>query len=473
MAVIKMSKSLSMNVKYLLPPNSKRKQYAYRRTIPSDLRIFYDNKANHWHLLGIKPEEALREAEKLTKQYDKKHDFYRCVDADELKATKEAASYGLKLEPQKKVSYTMVDAGKTITFLDNHPDYERWLEDMTSQYEYHEVTPYGYERHFHESAPHHQLMLDTFQGNLKHSLKVVEEYSIANASTQKRQVTIRARFKEFTPLTKAVSIEEITKADFKRYIKHLTEKKLESQSVKTYVHLLLGALRAYWENRMPDDKEVPNWSKGLTYPKDEKEETSKIISPDHLKQIESIVAEKITDRLTYRLIAIQMNTGCRINEIAGLRKQDIQLDNDIPYILITPNKARTIKTKGSQRLIPLVGLALEAVKYALGESDSGEYLFPSMIKRAEEIEEVSNSASSLVNKWLKAHFDTKYTSHYFRHTLVARAKLSGANERLIEELFGWASKGNRMIDHYGAVSDLPRMKEVLVNAISVKDYPVF
>ena len=45
-------------------------------------------------------------------------------------------------------------------------------------------------------------------------------------------------------------------------------------------------------------------------------------------------------------------------EAAGLHINDINLDNDIPYIDLKPHPWRGLKTKGSQRQIPLVGASL-------------------------------------------------------------------------------------------------------------------
>jgi hypothetical protein len=52
----------------------------------------------------------------------------------------------------------------------------------------------------------------------------------------------------------------------------------------------------------------------------------------------------------------------RLSEAAGLHINDIILDEDIPYINLTPHPWRSLKTKGSQRQIPLVGASLWAAQ---------------------------------------------------------------------------------------------------------------
>ena len=77
------------------------------------------------------------------------------------------------------------------------------------------------------------------------------------------------------------------------------------------------------------------------------------------------------------LMPLLGETGCRLAEIVGLRLEDIDLENDL--IHIRPNPARRLKTRSSQRILPLVDYAKVAMELALKETD-GEYLFPRYIK---------------------------------------------------------------------------------------------
>ena len=63
-------------------------------------------------------------------------------------------------------------------------------------------------------------------------------------------------------------------------------------------------------------------------------------------------------------------------KIVGLKLGDIDLENDL--IHIRPNTARRVKTRNSQRILPLVGYGRLAMEEALKHSH-GEYLFPRYI----------------------------------------------------------------------------------------------
>ena len=52
------------------------------------------------------------------------------------------------------------------------------------------------------------------------------------------------------------------------------------------------------------------------------------------------------------LLALISDTGMRLSEAAGLAKDDIVLDTDIPHINVRLHPWRRLKTKGSERLVP-------------------------------------------------------------------------------------------------------------------------
>ena len=55
------------------------------------------------------------------------------------------------------------------------------------------------------------------------------------------------------------------------------------------------------------------------------------------------------------LVALISDTGMRLGQAAGFRLTDIKLDAPIPHIDLRPHPWRSLKTRGSQRLIPIVG----------------------------------------------------------------------------------------------------------------------
>ncbi len=98
------------------------------------------------------------------------------------------------------------------------------------------------------------------------------------------------------------------------------------------------------------------------------------------------------------LMPILGETGCRIGEIVGLRLKDIDLDEAV--IRIAPHSARRLKTTGSERELPLVGVALEAMKLIVGNRSDG-FLFPRYLKDGSIR---ATHASNAFNKTLRKDF---------------------------------------------------------------------
>jgi len=132
------------------------------------------------------------------------------------------------------------------------------------------------------------------------------------------------------------------------------------------------------------------------------------------------------------LMPLLGETGCRLSEIVGLRIEDIDMDNDLIYI--RPNAARRLKTRGSERTLPLVGYARLAMHQALSQANE-EWLYPRYMKTGKCN---ANSASASINKWLKRDFDG-LTAHCLRHTMRDRLRAVECPMDMIDQIGGWRS----------------------------------
>jgi len=159
----------------------------------------------------------------------------------------------------------------------------------------------------------------------------------------------------------------------------------------------------------------------------------KPIPDEILKVIQSKC--QITDDEPRWLIAVISDTGMRLSEAAGLSKDDVHLDEDVPYVDIKPHPWRRLKTAGSHRKIPLVGMSLWAAKQAYAASIS-PFLFP---RYCDAKECHSNSASAALNKWLKQVAGPDYVIHSFRHSMRDRLRAVNCPSDMIDQIGGWSS----------------------------------
>lgn len=104
-----------------------------------------------------------------------------------------------------------------------------------------------------------------------------------------------------------------------------------------------------------------------------------------------------------------IETGARPSEICNLRPENIRLNEDVPHIEITAKNNREVKATDSNRIIPLVGIALEAMK----KNPNG---FPRYFDK-------ETAFSAVANKALKSRnlFPTsKHKVYSFRHSFEDR-----------------------------------------------------
>ena len=134
------------------------------------------------------------------------------------------------------------------------------------------------------------------------------------------------------------------------------------------------------------------------------------------------------------LLALISDNGMRLSEATGLARDDIVLDTDTPHINICPHPWRRLKTKGSERLVPLVGASLWAAK-RLQQHDSA-YAFP---RYCDEQTCNANSASAALNKWMKTIIGGDHVVHGFRHSLRDRLTAVECPSDIIDQIGGWTT----------------------------------
>lgn len=129
------------------------------------------------------------------------------------------------------------------------------------------------------------------------------------------------------------------------------------------------------------------------------------------------------------IVLALIETGARPSEICNLHPSAIRLSHKIPHLAIEPrddpDDPREIKTSSSERLVPLIGIALEVFK----RHKQG---FPRYRNRENEL-------SAALNKFFKANklFPTPSHKIYsFRHSFEDRMKEANLDDELRRILMG-------------------------------------
>lgn len=134
--------------------------------------------------------------------------------------------------------------------------------------------------------------------------------------------------------------------------------------------------------------------------------------------------------------------GCRLEELAGIRKEDIALVDGIPVVNIHPSEERRLKNDSSCRVIPIPqALQLESfLDWVEGQSDG--LLFPEPTPPAAD-PRLSHYASVRLGKLIRKQAlitDPTAVFHSARHFTAQQLVDAGCEQRMIEQVLGHGSK---------------------------------
>jgi integrase len=181
---------------------------------------------------------------------------------------------------------------------------------------------------------------------------------------------------------------------------------------------------------------------------------------DHLKLIDRYFAKapKLTSEIRH-IMALMKLTGARPMEIGGLDAADLILDHEIPHLWIRNNPHRRIKTKGSERRLPLIGDALIAAQAELDAKPKGALFSKSCHD--------SSCLSHRMNKMIRkagVPKSRRLVAYSFRHTLEEAMRAAGVKEHTQKRILGHTDTS--MTGRYGAPAG---MLEELQQAIRIAE----
>ena len=227
-----------------------------------------------------------------------------------------------------------------------------------------------------------------------------------------------------------IPIGAISREDGRTFFNYWKERVLGKSGTKItgkYANRHIGNLRSllrdYWAY-VGEDHQNP--FEGFSF--GEKQKGQRI--PLRVSQIDSLflkpgVFQKMN--LEARLIAYMMiETGARMSEIATLEAEDFKLEGDYPHLMIFEREGRILKTGNSNRILPLVGISLEAAKIA--EKVGG---FPHYRPRRKGL-------STTLNKFCRENqfFEAGQSMYSIRHSFEDRMKEADVDVEMRKYLMG-------------------------------------
>ena len=247
-------------------------------------------------------------------------------------------------------------------------------------------------------------------------------------------------------------LDEYASSDAAAYRDYLLKKGLTTNSVKRNVSTIRSIINLCIQEHGLDCK---NAFSRVYLPDLDDSKKRKPIPIENIRQIQRDCRE--TDDEARWLVALISDTGMRLSEAAGLHIDDIKLDEEVPYIDIKSYAWRRLKTRGSQRQIPLVGASLWAARRIIETNTTSPYAFPryTSAKRTN-----ANSASAAINKWLKSRVPEGCVIHSFRHSLRDRLRAVQCPADMIDQIGGWTTAG--VGQGYGEGYNLNNISDFLI-----------
>jgi integrase len=228
-------------------------------------------------------------------------------------------------------------------------------------------------------------------------------------------------------------LDEYVSSDAAAYRDYLLKKGLTTNSVKRNFSTIRSIINLCIQEHGLDCK---NAFSRVYLPDLDDSKKRKPIPIENIRQIQQDCMQ--ADDEARWLVALISDTGMRLSEAAGLHIDDIKLDEDVPHIDLKPHAWRSLKTKGSQRQIPLVGASLWAAQRIKQTNTDSPYAFPRYTSASGTN---GNSASAAINKWLKPRVPEGCVIHSFRHSLRDRLRAVQCPSDMIDQIGGWATAG--------------------------------
>jgi integrase len=268
-------------------------------------------------------------------------------------------------------------------------------------------------------------IIESFKPRASLLSEMAEEYL---SLRQVDQTPPRVALNIFISIAGDRDVGEYSREDAKLFVRHLTTRGNKTATIRRRINCL-SAILNYAYAELDLDKRNPFTRLIIRNEGDDVFKRGTFTNEQLKRGYDKAINSGSQVRLLMPLLG---ETGCRLAEIVGLELNDIDMDQELVHV--RPNSIRRLKTRNSERTLPLVGYAKIAKELAISKSD-GKYLFPRYVRNGNCN---ADHTSAALNKWLKKDFDG-LTAHCLRHTIRDRLRAVECPLELIDQIGGWRS----------------------------------
>lgn len=236
----------------------------------------------------------------------------------------------------------------------------------------------------------------------------------------------RSDLRQFFSFAGTVNPEKISEIVIRKYVSSLFGKVQPSS-----ISRKLSSLRSFFRHLVKKGLIESSPAEEMTLPKLPKKLPRFLIQDEAVALVESISG---SDRVSLRdrtILELLYGSGIRVGELAGLNRDDLDLDESWIRVRGKGNK---------ERVVPIGGKALEALKEYLAEKKKDLSIPEPLFQNPQRGRLTPRSVQRIVKKRTSmAGIMKRTTPHTLRHSFATHLLEEGADLRGIQELLGHSS----------------------------------
>lgn len=277
---------------------------------------------------------------------------------------------------------------------------------------------------------------------LSKALDEYEAYKLDGSPKDREVISRNAKVKQDlkAALSKVklevIPLLSLERADATAYRDHLL-KRLKPSSVQRHINTVRAAVNlAITEHGLNSVNIFVNLKvKGAGASKDDRLPLSDL-------QVAELAPAFASDPEVWGMFVTLQDSGARLSEILFLRVGDVSVQER--SIRITPNEQRGLKTKSSDRTIPISPAALTALQGLRAGKDDDAFIFP----RYAKLRGRDAASAMLMKRFRKVITDTKLVIHSLRHRMKDKLRNTGCPESISMAIMGHST--NSIASNYGS-----------------------
>lgn len=219
-------------------------------------------------------------------------------------------------------------------------------------------------------------------------------------------------------------INEFSSVDSKIFKNFFVSKNRVSTG-KRYQSNLFNFFKTLY-NYLNIDKKNP--FDNVEWPVNYQKKEIKTLNHEEIINLLNIIKEE--NSLFSIVIGCILNTGASVNEIIGLTRNEINLNQFTPYIIIRSNNLRIINNIYKKRTIPLVGVSLDSMNKLISMS-SNEYPFYDFLNDNSNIKQIESKINFRIKKVTK-----NKSIQSLKYSFIERLKRINCPDEIISEIIG-------------------------------------